>query len=81
MIHQLLQQRNAHETDPYVQVYTSIDNLRKKCQRLEHKCCTQESAIAKLIEQVNDKGPTKGEIKVQEKLGILNNKLEDKERK
>jgi hypothetical protein len=34
-----------------------------------------------LIEQVNDKGPTKGEIKAQEKLGILNNKLEDKERK
>ena len=47
-IHQLLQQRNAYETDPYVQVYTSIDKLRKKCQGLEQECCNQESDIAKV---------------------------------
>jgi hypothetical protein len=48
IIQHLLQKRNALETDPFVDVYTSIDKLRSKCQGLEQECCSQQSDIAKV---------------------------------
>lgn len=46
------------------------------------KCCGRFlTLLAQLLKEVNEKGPTKTEVKLQEKLHSLESKIQEKERK
>jgi hypothetical protein len=48
VIYQLVLERNALETDPFVDVYDAFDELRSKFNSLESECYHQQKDLAKV---------------------------------
>lgn len=80
IIQQLISTRNAIETDSYVEVYDALRDLRTKYQKLESECFHQQSDLSRLLQEVHERGPTKTERKLQDKIQSLEKALKDKER-
>jgi len=87
VLHSLIKERNAIETTPFVAVYESnvrlnslVRKLETRCQQLDFECSTQRNKIHTLGDQVQSRGPSKGELKQKEKVEQLQQKLGEKER-
>jgi hypothetical protein len=48
VIYQLILERNALETDSFVDVYDALDELRSKFNSLESECYHQQDDLAKV---------------------------------
>lgn len=48
VIYQLILERNAFETDSFVDVYDALDELRSKFNSLESECYHQQDDLAKV---------------------------------
>mmetsp|Transcript_10927 Transcript_10927/g.20412 ORF Transcript_10927/g.20412 Transcript_10927/m.20412 type:complete len:560 (+) Transcript_10927:151-1830(+) len=79
VIYQLILERNALETDSFVEVYDALFELRSRYNNLETECYHQQNDLAKLLKEVNERGATKTELRLQEKIHALERKIQDKE--
>jgi len=86
-VHNLILQRNAYETTPFVTVHASNVSLRKQsyntqlcCERLETERNDREKLLDQLKIDLRGKGPSKIEIKQRDTIEKLQEQLSEKNR-
>jgi len=60
LLHQLILERNARETDPFVEIHQAYDTLLHQVDTLQLKCEDYEQDISRLHQQLDDAGATGG---------------------